>query len=289
MSKDWKQSFFGYTAKIIKFFISFIKMLIDAHTHLNESRLFEKREEYVKLFEEQDGKILINSWANPFYNEKGIEIAKESEKKFPHLTVKSTVGFHPCDIPEDIEQQIQEIENLYLQNKEHVIAIGECGIDLHFPDSPSLSLQQKGFKAQAELARKYQLPLVIHSRDAFDETFEILQEFKDLKIYIHSWAYDKESLKKVENLIPQLRIGINNMITYPSAKIAREAILSLSSAKLLMETDAPYLPPQTKRGEINLPSYVSYVYEKYAERTGISKEELEEKILNNVKELFSLQ
>lgn len=79
------------------------------------------------------------------------------------------------------------------------------------------------------------------------------------------------------------------MITYPSAKIAREAILSLSSAKLLMETDAPYLPPQTKRGEINLPSYVSYVYEKYAERTGISKEELEEKILNNVKELFSLQ
>lgn len=264
-------------------------VLIDAHTHLNEDRLFENREEYVKLFEEQGGKILINSWANHFYNEKGIEIAKEAEKKFSHLTTKATVGLHPCDTPENIEEQIQTIENLYLNNQKYVVAIGECGIDLHFPDSPSLSLQQKWFKAQAELARKYQLPLVIHSRDAFDETFEILQDVKDLKIYIHSWAYSIEALKKVENLIPQLRIGINNMITYPSAKSAREAILSLSSAHLLMETDAPYLPPQSKRGEINLPSYVSYVYEKYAEWTGINKEELEEQIYHNVKQLFSLE
>ena len=263
-------------------------MLVDAHTHLNEDRLFENREEYVKQFEKQGGEILINAWANEHYNKRGIEIAKKAETLFPNLIIKSTIGIHPCDIKVDFEKQIKEVETLYRNNSQYIVAIGECWIDLHFPDSPTLELQKEWFKAQAELARKYQLPLVIHSRDAFEETLEILQNFSDLKIYIHSRAYDTESLKKVENLIPQLRIGINNMITYPSAKKAREAILAKKTSYLLTETDAPYLPPQNKRGETNFPEYVSYVYEKYEEWTERPKEEIEKEILHNIQKLFSL-
>jgi TatD DNase family protein len=102
---------------------------------------------------------------------------------------------------------------------------------------------------------------------AFEETFEILKDFSELKIYIHSRAYSEENLKKCEHTFPHLRIGINNIFTYPSAKIAREAVLKGTSAKLLIETDAPYLPPQSKRGEINYPHYCKYVYEKYCELT----------------------
>jgi len=264
-------------------------MLIDAHTHLNEERLFIHRKKHLEEFQKEWGGIIINSGANPFYNEKGILIAKEAPADFPNLLVKTTVGIHPCDIKKEYKSQIEEIEQLYLENKDNIVAIGECGIDLHFPESESVEIQQEGFRLHAELAKKYQLPLVIHSRDAFEETFEVLKDFSELKIYIHSRAYSEEDLKKCEHTFPHLRIGINNIFTYPSAKIAREAVLKRTSAKLLIETDAPYLPPQSKRGEINYPHYCKYVYEKYCELTWISKETLETEIEQNTREFFNLK
>jgi TatD DNase family protein len=82
---------------------------------------------------------------------------------------------------------LEKLENLYGENKNHIVAIGECGIDLHFPENPTVEVQQNALKLQANLARKLNLPLMIHSRDGFHETMDVIKDFSDLKIYFHAW------------------------------------------------------------------------------------------------------
>lgn len=264
-------------------------MIIDNHTHLNTNQMFINRKQYIHNFEKIWWKILINAWANNEYNQKWITIAKESLKDFPNLTVKTAIWRHPCDIPHnetDFLPLLNELETLYIENKQHIIAIWECGIDLHFPDNPQVEVQQNALKLQAQLARKLNLPLMIHSRDGFYETLEVIKNFTDLKIYFHAWWYGKEELQECEKILPNLRIGCTNVIEYPSAEKLRESIKSLKNAKILTETDAPFLPPQTMRGQQNEPSYVNYVYEKLCDIFNINQNELENIIENNYKLLY---
>ena len=198
---------------------------------------------------------------------------------------------HPCDIPHnesDFLPLLDELEKLYEENRDHIVAIWECWIDLHFPENPTVEVQQNALKLQAELARKLDLPLMIHSRDGFHETMEILKDFSDLKIYFHAWGYWKHELEECENTFPNLRIGCTNVIEYPSAEKIRESLHSIKTAKVLTETDAPFLPPQTMRGQQNEPAYVTYVYEKLCEILWIEQWELERIVEQNTKELYNL-
>jgi TatD DNase family protein len=180
------------------------------------------------------------------------------------------------------------LEQQYLQNPDEVIAIGECGIDLHRTDNANLAHQQELFRLHAELARKLQLPLVIHSRDAFEETLEILKAFPDLKLYFHCRGYGAEEVQIVEELFPKVRLGFTNILTYPNAHSTRAAFLAVKKAKRLMETDAPFLPPQAFRGKRNYPAYVKYAYASGAELLGIAEEALEQQIEENFSALCSL-
>ena len=168
-------------------------------------------------------------------------------------------------MPEDYPRLIEGLEQQYLDHPEEIIAIGECGIDLYGNDNPPLAHQQTLFRLQAELAKKLNLPLIIHSRDGFEETLEVLEEFSDLKIYFHCRGYGPEEIKKAEGLFPQVWFGFTNAIAYPSAKKTRECLLAAKKEHILLETDAPFLPPQEFRGQTNYPEYISYVYEKCAE------------------------
>ena len=110
--------------------------------------------------------------------------------------VKATIGYHPSEVcfgnitKENIDERISTLRKLYDENKEHIIAIGECGIDTHYPDgSSNIALQKELFKAQCEIAKEFDLPIVIHSRDDFESTFDVIQEFKDEKIYFHCYGY----------------------------------------------------------------------------------------------------
>jgi TatD DNase family protein len=166
------------------------------------------------------------------------------------------------------------------------VAIWECGIDLHFPDNPPLDVQQHALRCQAEVARKLNLPLMIHSREWFRETIDVLSEFSDLKIYFHARWYGVEELREAENIFPNLRIWCTNVIEYPSAQTIRDAICNIKTAKILTETDAPFLPPQTMRGQQNEPAYVVYVYEKLCELLWIEQKKLEDLVENNIKDLY---
>ncbi len=266
-------------------------MIIDAHTHLNTNQLFWDYKKYLKNFEKIWWKILVNAWANNEYNQKWIQMAKESITDFPNLTIKTAIWRHPCDIPHneaDFLPLLNELEKLYEENKEYIIAIWECGIDLHFPENPTAKIQQNALKLQAELARKLNLPLMIHSRDGFHETIEILKNFSDLKIYFHAWWYGLNELKECEETFPNLRIGCTNVIEYPSAEKIRESIRNIKTAKILTETDAPFLPPQTMRGQQNEPAYVTYVYKKLWEILSINENNLKEIIEKNTKTLYQI-
>ena len=160
-------------------------MIIDAHTHLNTNQLFGDYKKYLENFERIWWKILVNAWANNEYNQKWIQMAKESND-FSNLTVKTAIWRHPCDIPQnesDFLSHLDGLEKIYQENRDYIVAIGECGIDLHFSENPTVEVQQNALKLQAQLARKLDLPLMIHSRDGFRETMEVLKEFSGLKVF----------------------------------------------------------------------------------------------------------
>ena len=266
-------------------------MIIDAHTHLNTNQLFLNYKKYLENFEKIWWKIVVNAWANNEYNGKWIQISKESIKNFSNLTVKTAIWRHPCDIPHnksDFLPLLDELEELYEENKDHIVAIWECGIDLHFPENPTIEVQQNALKLQAELARKLSLPLMIHSREAFHETMEILKDFSDLKIYFHARGYGPNELEECEKSFPNLRIGCTNVIEYPSAEKIRESLHNIKTAKILTETDAPFLPPQTMRGQQNEPAYVTYIYEKLCEILWIGQKKLEKIVEENTKLLYNI-
>ena len=266
-------------------------MIIDAHTHLNTNQLFWNYKKYLENFGKIWWKIVVNAWANSEYNQKWIQITKESIVDFPWLTVRTAIWWHPCDIPQnesDFLPLLDELEKLYKENKDYIVAIGECWIDLHFPENPTVKVQQNALKSQAELARKLDLPLMIHSRDGFRETMEVLKNFSDLKIYFHARWYWKDELKECERILPNLRIGCTNVIEYPSAEKIRESISNIKTAKILTETDAPFLPPQTMRGQQNEPAYVTYVYEKLCSILETDENELKIIIEKNTKELYQI-
>ena len=266
-------------------------MIIDAHTHLNTDQLFSNYEKYLENFEKIWGKILVNAWANNQYNQKWIQISKGSTTSFPNLIIKTAIWRHPCDIPQneqDFLPLIEELENIYNQNKEYIVAIWECWIDLHFPENPTVEAQQHALKLQAQLARELNLPLMIHSRDGFKETIDVLKEFSDLKIYFHAWWYWKDELQECENIFPNLWIWCTNVIGYPSAEKIREAICNSKTSKTLTETDAPFLPPQCFRWQQNEPAYVTYVYDKLSELLNIDQTELENIIQQNTQTLYQI-
>jgi len=282
--------------------------LYDAHCHLNEEHLFPRREECLKNFVDAGWVWIVNAWACQFYNEKGIEIAKSVFDS--RVFVKSTVWLHPevviaheSTLPEvhkeNLQEKIQNLKVMIQENREYVVAVGECGIDLHFPGADAtLDLQKELFVAQCVLARELDLPLMVHSRDAFDQTFDILKNYTDLVVYIHCRGYGPEEMKILNSKFPlwdkdkwilnwKLFIGFCGNVTYKKAENIRETLKLVPLESLLLETDAPYLSPQAIRGQMNEPVNVKYVYEFVADFLGVGVEVLVEQLEKNFGNLYS--
>lgn len=263
--------------------------MIDSHTHLNSDKLFENREQHLKDFEDEWWDRLVNAWASREYNENGIRISREYKWE---SFVKCSLWLHPDDAidgiitDENLNGNIQKIENMYSENKEYVVAIWECWIDIHCECNPNIELQKKLFDAQCKLARKLWLPIMIHSRDDFDTTFEILENYKDLKIYVHCRWYWPKQIAKLQNNFQNLWVWFCGNTTYNSAENLRESLKLLDIDKLLIETDAPYLPTKKFRWQINTPAMITHLYDFISEFLWIERIELEKKVEKNFDRLY---
>jgi TatD DNase family protein len=201
--------------------------------------------------------------------------------------VFATVGIHPCDCTFDWRRDFEQIKKMVREKDKHkIVGIGETGLD--FYHKPFDSRRQKDvFKAHIELALSYDLPLVMHVRNAADEVLDVLQMYKnDIKGVMHCFSQNKRFADVI--LKWGLYVGINAPITYPKNHALRELVVDLPLNKILLETDAPFLPPQKFRGKPNKPAYIPLFARVIADLKQIDLNELESVTTENACRLFNI-
>lgn len=264
-----------------------MSMYYDAHTHLNSPELFANAEKYIQKFVDIWWKSMIIVWASEEYNNNAIVLAKKFD-------LKITLWLHPeiltqNDDMKTIWSKMEELKQLIIDNKDNIVAVGECGIDLYFPwTEQTLDLQKELFAMQCNLVQELDLPLVVHSRTAFDQTLNILKNYKNLIIYFHCRGYGPEQIKILQSLFPKLYIWFCGNVTYKKADELRESLKIVWEDQLLLETDAPYLSPQIVRWTQNEPANVIYIYDYVSEFFWKEKNALQGQIEKNFKNIYKL-
>lgn len=213
----------------------------------------------------------------------GYDIRSSKEEialaeRYPYIW--ATVGIHPenaAEIPENWDEELEE-----LLSHPKVVALGEIGLDYHYPEPPR-DIQQRIFRRQLELAAKHNKPVVIHSRDASGDTLEILKEYKPRGV-VHCFSGSAETAREVVKL--GMYIGFTGVLTFKNAKKAVEACAAVPIERLLLETDCPYMAPVPFRGKRCDSSMIRFTAEKMAEIKGVSTEEMIETARENGEKLF---
>lgn len=236
-------------------------MLIDTHCHLS----IEDYDNIDEIVAHMADNIMIISGVNDKTNKEVMEYIQKYEN------VYGMVGIHPGNIDDITENSFSEIEE-YLKHPK-IVGIGEIGLDYHYPNI-NKEKQHEIFSYQIELAKKYHKPIIIHSRDAYLDTYHIIKEhyIPKLKIVMHCYSYSLESAKELMQF--GVKFGIGGTLTFKNSKKIQEIVTVLDLENFLLETDSPYLTPVPFRGTKNEPMYVKYVAEKVAELKNISVEKV---------------
>lgn len=253
-------------------------MLIDVHAHLNDERLENQIEDVLKRAKENKVEKIICVGYNLQSSKKAIELAEKFDE------VYASIGIHPNELQDFNENA----EKFLIDNSAHkkVVSIGEIGLDYHYLPCDK-ELQKKVFVRQLEIAYQCKLPIQIHSRDASQDTVEILKQHKNLLAYgglVHCFSGSVEMLNEIEKL--GLKISMGGVLTYKNARQTVDVIKALPLSMLTLETDCPYLSPVPFRSELNEPKNVKYVAQKVAEIRNIYLEEISKIASANTLELF---
>lgn len=254
-------------------------MLIDSHVHLDDRRFNRDRDMIIKNLRSNGIELAINIGADLQTSIASVSLAEKYDN------IYAAVGVHPHSAKEVDESTIEILKSFASRDK--VIAIGEIGLDFHYDNSPR-DVQRKWFREQLKLAKEVNLPVVIHSREACQETFDILKEAQDgsLEGVLHCYSGSPEMAKEYIKL--GFYISIAGPVTFRNARVLREVAEVVPLDKLLIETDCPYLTPEPHRGKRNEPIFVKYVAGTIADIKGISYEELAKATNRNTKELFRI-
>lgn len=243
--------------------------LIDTHCHLDSKAYYGYVDELILHSHKNGIKKIIIPGADP----KDLPRAKELACRYDELYF--SVGVHPYHANDYDEAFLQE----YLLD-EKCVAVGECGLD-YFRGREDEALQKQVFKDQIALAIKYKLPLMVHCRDANEDMYEMLKDFKGPGV-LHCFNASPLLLKLKENFY----FGIGGVLTFKNAKKLVEILPSIPSNRLLLETDGPYLTPTPYRGQINEPSMLYFVLEKMSELLGKDSKALAKLTSTNANNLF---
>lgn len=248
--------------------------MIDTHAHLTTND-YANIEEVINKMENN---IIIVSGTNIKDNKEVIELISKYKNLY------GTIGIHPTEIDSNYIETLKFIEENLSNPK--IVGIGEIGLDYHYECDKDK--QKEIFIKQIELANKYNKTMVIHSRDAIKDTYDILKEYKNdnIKINIHCYSSSLEMALKFIELNGML--GIGGVLTFKNNKVLKEVVENIDLKYLLLETDSPYLSPEPFRGTKNEPYNIIYVAKKIAELKNISIEEVLKVTTNNAISQFDL-
>lgn len=256
-------------------------MIFDTHCHLNSEELYKDIDNILlKAKESGVDKILVPGW-DKASSLLAIEIANK------YKNIYAAIGFHPTEVYELTEKDFLDLMSNI--NNPKVVAVGEIGLDYHWCEDIKLrKLQKKWFIRQIEFANENKKPIIIHNRDAFEDTLNILKEHKPLYSgTMHCYSGSVEFLRDVINL--GLYIGLDGPVTYKNAKTPKNVAKVVELDRLLLETDSPYLAPHPLRGTTNVPSNIYLIADEISNQKEMLTNKIIESTYQNACRLFGIK
>ena len=253
-------------------------MIIDTHAHYDDGQFDADREELLGSMEEGGIGLIVNVGSTVASWDKIVELTE----KYPF--VYGAVGVHPDEVGELDEEKFLRMADLLDRDK--IVAVGEIGLDYYW-DKEKHDLQKEWFVCQLGLAREKEMPVIIHSREAAADTFEIMkQHAAGMKAVIHCYSYSPEMAREYVKM--GYYIGVGGVVTFKNAKKLKQVVQEIPLESIVLETDCPYLAPVPYRGKRNCSLYLPYVAEQIAELKGTTVEEVIQQTEKNSRELYGL-
>lgn len=249
-------------------------MIIDTHCHIYNSEM-ENAEEIIKEAAENDICVILNG-TNPLSNKEILELSGRHENAYAALGY-----FH--SFADEITDEDISLLDMQLSN-DKVVAVGEIGID-YYHRKDNKDKQKELFEKMLNLAQKHDLPVIVHSRKAMQDTFDILKRH-DVVGSMHCYQGSAEMAQEFIKL--GFYVGVGGPITHANNKKTRKMVKGIDINHILVETDSPYLPPEEKRGEKNTSLNLKYIIRKIAEELGMKEDEVIEITTENAKKLFKI-
>ncbi len=254
-------------------------MIFDTHAHYDDEAFDEDRDDLLCSLKAGGIGSVVDIGADMASSEMAVKLSKQYDFIF------CAIGVHPSEVEGMTQQDIGKLRHWSRYDK--VLAIGEIGLDYHYPEPPR-EIQKKWFIRQLALAREVSLPVVIHSREAAADTLEIMKEHgQGLGGVIHCFSYTKEIA--AEYLKMGYYFGIGGVLTYKNARKLVEAVETIPMERIVLETDCPYLPPVPNRGQRNSSLNLPFVAAKLAEIKGISYDDVIRITEENAKRLYRMK
>lgn len=256
-------------------------MIFESHAHFDDEKFDNDRDLLIQ--ELLSGRIcnIVNVGASIESTKTTIALAEKYEK------IYAAAGVHPSDVDGLNEESFAWMKRQLRHPK--VVAVGEIGLDYYWEKEAKVQqAQQYWFVRQMELARESHLPVIIHSREAAEDTMRVMKSVhaEEIPGVIHCYSYSPELAKEFIKM--GYYIGVGGVLTFKNAKKLKETVEQIPLSKILIETDSPYLAPEPYRGKRNHSGYLVFVVKKIAELKGISEEEVEETTCRNAKKLFCI-
>lgn len=253
-------------------------MIFDSHAHYDDEQFDGDREELLNTLKDNGVEGIINCGSSL----KGLEMSVSLSERYDYIY--AAAGIHPENADEFNEAVKTRIEDLAKAKK--IVAVGEIGLDYYWEENPSKEVQKEVFRAQMEIAKKYNLPVIIHDREAHGDTLEIMKEYPGVIGVVHCFSGSVEFAKECIKL--GYYIGVTGVVTFKNSKVIKEVVKNIPTEKLLVETDCPYMAPTPHRGKRNQSDYIKYIIDEIAAIKGLTTEEISEFTKFNTKSLFKI-
>lgn len=254
-------------------------MLFDSHAHYDDEAFNADRDEVIENAHRDGVEYILNASADKASVSESIALAR----KYPFIY--AAIGIHPHNVGEIDESIVESL--IDLSNDQKVVAIGEIGLDYHYDFSPR-ELQREWFAEQIRLARRLKLPIIVHSREASEDTLKIIKDeaARDVGGVFHCYTGSVEMAREILQL--NFYIGVGGAVTFKNARKLPDVVRYIPEDRLLIETDCPYMTPEPHRGTRNDSRHVRLVAQKIAELRGESFDRVAEYTTRNAKALFNI-